>query len=107
MLGDLHLLPLVSASLSVAIFVLCILGYRRIYCHPLSAFPGPRLAALTRWYGFYYDVIQQGAFLRHKTALHDIYGKSLSTTMDLTCDRSTYHVIYVRRDHPDRPKRSQ
>jgi hypothetical protein len=53
---------------------ICTLGYRRLYLHPLSPFPGPRLATLTRWYGFYYEVIKHGAFLRHKSALHDTYG---------------------------------
>jgi hypothetical protein len=52
----------------------CALWYRRIYSHPLSSFPGPWLAALTSWYGFYFDVIKHGALLRHKTALHEKYG---------------------------------
>jgi len=32
----------------------------RVFLSPLRHIPGPKLAALTSWYEFYYDVIQQG-----------------------------------------------
>lgn len=46
----------------------------RLFLHPLRAFPGPRLAALTVWYKFYYDVIKQGSLLGHMAKLHEKYG---------------------------------
>lgn len=33
---------------------------RRIYFHPLSAIPGPRLAAATHLYEAYYNILRQG-----------------------------------------------
>lgn len=43
--------------------VLCIAYYvyiaiYRLLLSPIRKFPGPRLAALTWWYEFYYDVIK-------------------------------------------------
>lgn len=51
--------------------ILCV---RRVYFHPLSQFPGPRLAALSRWYEFYFDIIKGGTFSKQFPALHQKYG---------------------------------
>ncbi|GJC82728.1 N-acetyltryptophan 6-hydroxylase ivoC [Colletotrichum liriopes] len=37
------------------------LGVRRLYFSPISHIPGPRLAALTQYYEFYYDIILGGS----------------------------------------------
>ncbi|OJI85470.1 hypothetical protein ASPTUDRAFT_119373 [Aspergillus tubingensis CBS 134.48] len=41
---------------------------------PLAKFPGPRLAAATGLYEFYYDVIRDGQFVWHIERLHQKYG---------------------------------
>ena len=46
----------------------------RLYFHPLSGFPGPKAAALTRWYEFYHDVIKPGQFIWKIESLHEKYG---------------------------------
>jgi len=46
----------------------------RLYLSPLAAFPGPKLAAVSNWYEFYYDVILQGSFTFHIRELHKQYG---------------------------------
>lgn len=46
----------------------------RLYLHPLTGFPGPKLAAATYLYGAYYDVVQEAQFVFHLNALHDRYG---------------------------------
>ena len=46
----------------------------RLYFHPLAKFPGPKLAALTFWYEYYYDVHQKGRFTWQIKALHEQYG---------------------------------
>ena len=45
-----------------------------LYFHPLSSFPGPRLAAATHLYEFYYSVILDGQFTWELERLHKQYG---------------------------------
>jgi hypothetical protein len=64
--------------LSCTIFLIYLLGLGvyRLYLSPLATFPGPKLAALSNWYEFYYDVIQEGQFTFHIQELHKQYGRS-------------------------------
>ncbi|KAK5124234.1 hypothetical protein LTR85_001937 [Meristemomyces frigidus] len=41
---------------------------------PLSKFPGPKLAALTLWYEFYYDVVKRGRYTWRIGEMHEKYG---------------------------------
>lgn len=50
------------------------LSVYRLYLSPLSHFPGPKLAALTKWYEFYYDVLLQGQFTFRIQKMHKRYG---------------------------------
>ena len=51
-------------------------GIRRVWFHPLSKYPGPRLAALTLWWQCYYDVFLNGGgqLLAYLEPLHEKYG---------------------------------
>jgi hypothetical protein len=49
----------------------------RLYFHPLRKIPGPRLAAMTSWYEFYYDVICDGQYPKRITQLHKEFSKVL------------------------------
>lgn len=51
--------------------------FHRIFLHPLARYPGPKLAAVTRWYEGYYDVIQNGQYTFKIKELHQIYGEIL------------------------------
>ncbi|KAH0541570.1 hypothetical protein FGG08_003982 [Glutinoglossum americanum] len=63
-------------TLSAALWVTYIfsLAIYRLYFSPISRFPGPRLAALTHWYEFYYDVIKRGHYTWKLKELHKQYG---------------------------------
>lgn len=49
--------------------------FNRLYLHPLSNIPGPKLAAVTKWYQFYYDVIEGGTFVRKLPEWHRKYSR--------------------------------
>ncbi|KAI1412121.1 hypothetical protein F5Y13DRAFT_47653 [Hypoxylon sp. FL1857] len=50
------------------------LSFYRLFLHPLSYFPGPKLAAVSRWYEAYYDVVQNGQYTFKIAELHKRYG---------------------------------
>jgi len=50
------------------------LSVYRLYLSPASVFPGPRLASLTYWYEFYYDVWKGGRYTWKIRELHEKYG---------------------------------
>src|ERR1700753_1185421 len=64
------LILLLSATIC---YLLCLTVYR-FYLSPVAKFPGPRLAALTFWYEFYYDVIRKGKYTWKIQELHQKYG---------------------------------
>lgn len=71
-----YLLPYAALTV-VVLFVL--FGMRvviyRLYAHPLASFPGPRLAAATFLYEFYFDVIKGGMYIWEIERMHEQYGQ--------------------------------
>lgn len=63
------------------LFILVFLCRRvySVYFGPLSKFPGPKLAAATLWYEFYYDVVLRGQYTFKIKELHEEYGMSPAT----------------------------
>jgi hypothetical protein len=56
----------------------------RLYFHPLSHIPGPKLAAATHLYEFYYDVCRGGLYLFEIEKMHQQYGTvSLETNANV------------------------
>lgn len=50
------------------------IAIHRLYFSPLAKFPGPKLAAITYWYEFYYDCIRHGQFSWEIQRMHDKHG---------------------------------
>jgi hypothetical protein len=68
-----------AAGTLAAIFVIYQISQviYRLFFSPIANFPGPKLAAATLWYEFYYDVIKQGRYEWKIKELHEQYGASL------------------------------
>lgn len=50
------------------------LTFHRLFLHPLARFPGPKLAAITRYYEAYYDIVQNGQYTFKIVEMHKKYG---------------------------------
>jgi hypothetical protein len=70
--------PILTQALWTAILIwplyLVAISMYRLYFSPLSHIPGPRLAALTKWYEAYYEIVLSGRYSFHIDDLHDVYG---------------------------------
>ncbi|EEP81221.1 predicted protein [Uncinocarpus reesii 1704] len=64
---------LTMACILAIAYVVGVVVYR-LYFSPLARFPGPKLAAATLWYEFYYDVILKGQYTFKIKDLHQKYG---------------------------------
>uniref|UniRef100_A0A0W0G531 Cytochrome p450 n=1 Tax=Moniliophthora roreri TaxID=221103 RepID=A0A0W0G531_MONRR len=57
-----------------------LLAFYRVCIHPLRAFPGPKLAAMTGTYRAYYSVFGEGGWVDHLEKLHERYGPVVRVT---------------------------
>ena len=86
----LDLLPIPSSSalakitLGLVAFQIAKYVYRLTF-HPLTRFPGPKLAALTNLYGAFYDLKASRSYIKELPALHEKYG-TVTTQPDSSHD---------------------
>lgn len=81
-LTTMGLIPSSGAALG-AIAVLCVARFAylvvwRLFFSPLAKFPGPKLAAATGWYEFYFDYFHNGKYIFEIERMHNVYGKPLT-----------------------------
>lgn len=72
--SSVHLFSWQAVAVTVAVYIVTLAIYRLTF-HPLAKFPGPKLAAITRYYEAYYDVIQNGQYSFQIAKMHKKYGK--------------------------------
>ena len=65
---------LLVTGLPLLVFYTYTVCIHRIYFSPLSHIPGPTLAAASRWYEFYYDVLKVGKYYLEIQKMHERYG---------------------------------
>ena len=74
------MMALLSLKDSLVLFVCIVVVYNvalviyRLLFSPLAQFPGPKLAAASLWYQYYYDVVQRGRYTWNIAELHAQYG---------------------------------
>ncbi|KAG5975396.1 hypothetical protein E4U55_007703 [Claviceps digitariae] len=88
--------PLLWALVLGVLYYAVLIVYR-LYFHPLAKIPGPRLAAATSWYEFYYDVVGRGVFCWEIKRMHDRYGPIVRINPKEVhiLDTSFYDEIYA------------
>ncbi|KAK2734149.1 hypothetical protein FQN57_001864 [Myotisia sp. PD_48] len=91
------------AAVLTWIYTLGILIYR-LWFSPLSKFPGPKLAAATFWYEFYYDAILRGRYMFQIKKFHEQYGPivRVSPTELSINDPEYYRVLYSHTNPRDK-----
>lgn len=63
-----------SIAAVLAVYFATLVFYH-LFLDPLSQFPGPKLAAITRYYEAYYDLVQNGQYTFKIIGMHKKYGK--------------------------------
>lgn len=62
---------------ALALLYMIYLAIYRLYFSPLAAFPGPKIAAATGLYEFYYDWWLSGQYIFEVEKMHKKYGKEI------------------------------
>lgn len=64
------------AACMVTLTILYSVGlvFHSLFLSPLAAFPGPKIAALTGFYEFYYDFFKRGKCIFEIERMHEVYG---------------------------------
>lgn len=63
-----------TALLGLWLAYAVVLAVQRLYLSPIAHIPGPRLAAFTQYYEFYYDIVLGGQYTFKILELHRKYG---------------------------------
>lgn len=88
-----------AAIAATALVYFASLVFYRLFLHPLAKFPGPKLAAITRYYEGYFDVILNGQYTFKIAQLHRQYGPIVRISpYELHIDDPAYYEKLYRQD---------
>jgi len=86
---------IIGAALAYYATLICY----RLFLHPLSRFPGPWFAAVSRWYEAYYEVYLSGQFTFKIAELHKEYGPLIRISpCELHINDPTFYSKFYRTD---------
>ncbi|KAF7196463.1 Cytochrome P450 monooxygenase [Pseudocercospora fuligena] len=90
------------AVLTASLTFLAVAVVYRLLCHPLAKFPGPKLAAATQLYEFYYHAIKGGRYQWVIEAMHRQYGPiiRISPSEIHINDKYFYDDLYTSASNP-------
>ncbi|CAI9630885.1 unnamed protein product [Alternaria burnsii] len=91
-------IPITLVSLFVvSVLYLCYVTVYRLFLSPISDFPGPKLAAWTYWYEFWYDVVAEPEYTFKIGRLHKKYGPIVRINPDEIhiADPDFYDTVYA------------
>ncbi|KAI0478322.1 cytochrome P450 [Xylaria cf. heliscus] len=74
LISSLPTISLIQLSVAVLLIYVASLSIYRLHLSPLAAVPGPKLAALTYWYEFYFDGYLGGKYVFKIKEFHEKYG---------------------------------
>lgn len=87
------------AVVQLLVLYLATLVLYRLYFHPLSKFPGPKLTAITRLYEFYYQGVKVTEFPEKIREMHEKYGPIVRISPEeLSINDSEFNVMYFMKD---------
>lgn len=96
----------ISAAACWTLYSVAVYVYR-LTLHPLARYPGPKFAAASYLYEFWYDVVLDARYTDEIERLHKKYGKHLGASC---CDgenlRLTKHDFPARSPDPNQPTRA-
>ncbi|KAI0532735.1 cytochrome P450 [Xylaria digitata] len=97
LLSHISLAAAISTSLLACGFYLVGLVIYRLYFHPLAGFPGPKLAAATGWYEFYFQYWLDGQYIFQTEKLVKRYGPVIRVNPEelFIHDPEFYNDLYV------------
>ncbi|KAL9058180.1 MAG: hypothetical protein Q9162_001904 [Coniocarpon cinnabarinum] len=87
-----NLATILTTALTIGLAFIAQLAIRRVFLSPLAHIPGPRLAALTHWYEFYYDVVKPGQFVFKIKDLHSIYDEIYPTSNSRKREKDSFQL---------------